>query len=495
MNLKNIFKKIFTKIQKNQNTIYIEKIDAQKTQLAEYEKQLEVIHKDAAKLYENVGNLHRGNTCNFSFTYRHLKRHLELEEKDKINGWKKLSLIWFVPFLIFLYLIFSNNIFSNFDFNSIQKQFDYDMVDKSQIFILSLLGMIITHIIALLSHLIIYLFNFRDKRTYKGKKKYLDDKSKLNQLLYFLFSPDLFYANFFKFYIKQNILYNLNYKKYSTYKDDKDITPNQWNAIKIDYSSFISKSNWLNVIISIGLSLIFVFLTLLKDLDSIPCLQILLSIILFRILSRGIEISIAFYKDIVRVDSKLFISLESTYNNSDNPLIDSEYFNGFKSSLLRQSARLSLAVHSLIELFITYALAYFLLFNLLSNIDSSFFIKDSQDLLLLKNEVSESMSLTVIDESLSISAPSFIEMLFFSSSLGLFNISYGAYQNILLAILHFSQILLSAVLILLSIAQYISNDKTLSVEDKAFYRIKSLIKAREKRNLHYEEKDEDDFLI
>ncbi|WP_217581545.1 hypothetical protein [Lysinibacillus sp. GbtcB16] len=75
-------------------------------------------------------------------------------------------------------------------------------------------------------------------------------------------------------------------------------------------------------------------------------------------------------------------------------------------------------------------------------------------------------------------------MLLFSSSLGLFNISYDAYQNIILAFLHTSQIVLSAVLILLSIAQYIGTDNTLSKEEEIFYRYATLLEHEKyKENL------------
>jgi len=207
-------------------------------------------------------------------------------------------------------------------------------------------------------------------------------------------------------------------------------------------------------------------------------MQFLFICIFIRLISRGLEISIAFYKDIVKVDSKLFLQVDVIKDNTEKNqirILNSKYINGFKSSLLREGARLSLAVHSLLELFITFALAFYLLFNILSLLDESYFLTNSSNPSIEIELRDEKIYIKRInEEEISISAPNYVETFLFSSSLGLFNISYVTYQNILISILHFYQVLLSAILILLSIARYLNNDKLLSPQDERLYKITAL---------------------
>ncbi|MGE7916967.1 hypothetical protein [Lysinibacillus xylanilyticus] len=411
--------------------------------------------------------------------------------------------------LSFLFFLVRNFITSvketpdiNFNLADIQLSFDYSNMNFDLNFYLYVLGAFLINVfIAFISHMIIFnatIKNTRQESNSEDKnenelnhisskdlvnqdllkppckvKKYI---SKFKTYLLFLFSPDLFFANSYKTKLKSHV--QLNEKSnLPTFIDNEKLTISHWNTIKIYYQNFIIKSNWLNICISIIATILIVCLTP----KNIEIMQFIFICVFIRLISRGLEISIAFYKDIVNVTSKLFLQVNAIRVKKDNSeeiqinILDSKYINGFKSSLLREGARLSLAVHSLLELFITFALAFYLLFNILSLLDNSYFLTTSSNPSIEIEYKDEKMYIKRInEEEISISAPNYVETFLFSSSLGLFNISYVTYQNILISILHFYQVLLSAILILLSIARYLNNDKLLSPQDERLYKITAL---------------------
>lgn len=280
-------------------------------------------------------------------------------------------------------------------------------------------------------------------------------------VLLFIFTPDLCAANYYKERIIQDCRLNQlinpnNIPEETIYTDIKKTSTYQWNQIRILSKFFVENSNWMNIIFTI-LGVFVAYLISIQQ-NSTAVNEFLLTLMIMRLLSRGLEITIAFYKDIVSVKSKIFIS-----NNSN-----SYYFNGFKSTLIRQSGRLSLAIHTLIELTILFAFIYYLYFNIIVDIPTFHEPK-------LESAVNP---------------PTFFEMILFSASLGLFNISYNAYPNILLAIFHSSQVILSGILILLSIAQYIGADKTLSSEEEIFYSYSELLNKKEEVDEEYKQKIE-----
>lgn len=456
------------------NNTLSQEIDQKNSQLSRLNDALHEIHKSASNIYQDASKLisnFQNNAEPFSFNYTkaHLIRYQTLTEKTRLHNAKNnVIFLFFVCLFIIQPFVISKGIFSNFDFTSVQNPFNYEKITYSELICPILLAIVITHLIALSFHKLVKKSSIKPNPVKGITKKIVHEKS-LKDIFYFVFSPDLFYANYYKNKIKNTIFQHEDYQKYNTYIDKDNITPNQWNAIKIEFKSYIQACNWTNVILSILLfatpSIILIdYLKISNDF-----IQFILCIIIFRILSRGIEVSVAFYKDIVSTDAKLFM-------NSTTPNRNAKYINDFKSSLLRQNTRLSLAIHTLLEFFILYAIAYYLLFNLLSSINSRVFCFDSLPCVT-----------TVIH------APNFLEMLLFSSTLGIFNISYGIYQNILLATLHFSQVILSAILILISIAQYIGGDSSLTKEDEALYRNAALEK-REKGYIDKHYSDDDSYL-
>ena len=390
---------------------------------------------------------------------------------------------------------------ANFNITDIQLSFNYNILEFSTYFFFQVvLAWGLNVLCSLIIHRIIYCKTKKginkQKITYNYKKKQrpiLQSKiplknifNKIRMLLILIFSPDLFWANIYKGKLKN---YNLaiDIPPPLVIIDNDGIDVKNWNTIKILFQNFIIKSNWLNVCISIIITLVItifiVWQTPVKI--GIGILQFLFICVFIRLVSRGLEIALAFYKDVVKVDSKLFFEVKIEKNKAKDSntysivaIQRTKYINGFKSSLLREGTRLSLAVHSLLELFITFGLAFFLLFNILSILDESYFFPTSNSFSLEIesnhiNPTKEDIKITSTAD-ISISAPSYVEAFLFSSSLGLFNISYVTYQNILISILHFYQVLLSAILILLSIARYINNDKTLSPQDERLYEIVAL---------------------
>ncbi|WP_045520650.1 hypothetical protein [Neobacillus niacini] len=213
----------------------------------------------------------------------------------------------------------------------------------------------------------------------------------------------------------------------------------QWSTIRIEKKSFIEFSNWCNINFTCLITILIVF-------TPENHYVFIFVLIVLRIISRGVEIAIAFYNDVVKVNSKSFVD---TKHNTI------KYINGYQSSLIRQNGRLSLAIHSLIELFLLFGISYFLLFYFL-------------------------------DFGSKIQNPTLLGSILFSTNLGLFNFSFGNYTIIYLSLLHTSQVVLSGILILLSIAQYIGADRELNHNDSIFYyKAAVILNDKREKNLEY----------
>lgn len=415
-----------------------------------------------------------------------INKFLEFNNKTGVYYLKVLSIIGFFIFLL-LHLILPKFKTDNMNFNiaDLQVSFNYDNMQFDYIFFMLIFcAWALNFTIAIVSHKYTYA------QTAKGNSQQtiyttLDPKNnllwhkalfqKIRKSFTFILSPDLFFANVYKGHIKSE---NIKIESHQSpiIIDGEGRTFSHWNTIKIYLQDFIIKSNWMNICISIVITILIVSLAP----KNIEIMQFLFICVCIRLISRGLEIAIAFYKDVVTVDSKLFFKVQTKENDKSKyppylitSIESTKYFNGFKSSLLREGTRLSLAVHSLLELFITFALAFYLLFNVLALLDESYFLLSSnnESLEIETNFFGPSTQKIniVSDTKFSISEPSYLEAFLFSSSLGLFNISYVTYQNILISILHFYQLSLSAILILLSVARYLTNDKTLSPQDERLY--------------------------
>ena len=184
-----------------------------------------------------------------------------------------------------------------------------------------------------------------------------------------------------------------------------------------------------------------------------------------KIISRGIEVIVSFYKDVVRTDEKLFF--RKSFSSDDKKSTPSTILiQDYKNSLLLPKARISLAVHSLAEFNFLFANAYYAFFTILTFLTSS---NDSVE----SNRIYNSIP--------------FLDNLLYSSSLGVFNISYSQTSNILLNGMHYFQVTISCVLILIAIAQYMGLNKPISKEEQLLY------KHIQQFNLYQSEKTKKEF--
>ena len=285
---------------------------------------------------------------------------------------------------------------------------------------------------------------------------------KIENIILKLISPDYILANKAKETLVENVKQDGINKEYKPkwFEFDNNLigkSDYEWLKIQIERKFLIEWSNWANIVITVRLflivTLIYIFEIFIFEIifDHIidgnlyykinDFIWLFLALLIgYRIISRGIEIIIAFYKDVVSVDSKLFYNLEGekqidfAHINLDK--MNCSYINGFRFTLLRSQARLSLAIHTLIELFILFTILY---------LSFSFIIEDFWGTNM---------------------GPSLVTSIFYSLSLGVFNVSFDPQFVWVKALFHVLQVVLSCILILLSVAQYL-NGKT-EMEDGSF---------------------------
>jgi hypothetical protein len=317
-------------------------------------------------------------------------------------------------------------------------------------FILSLIGFILSSLIAYLLHRDSYKRiikavqsiqdeDERNKTKHSLNKDTTSNKKRLllilKSSLLWLFSPDYFYALSFKNKIcdeHKHIKCSNNTCPSDCYVDTDGICLLAWDTIKIKMKYFVIFSNWNNVI----LSSIIAIITVLSWGYNNGITDLLFSIIIFRVISRFLEISIAFFKDVVRVDDKLFIREDDQ---------DTIYIHRWKNTFLLKSGRISLAIHSIVEVIILFSLIYYFIYNTAGD------QKDIKTMIGNNNDLN------------------FINFFLLSASVSFLNFSYTSFCNIFWSVAHVSQVILSLVLISLSIASYIGLDSNLLERDLQFF--------------------------
>lgn len=257
----------------------------------------------------------------------------------------------------------------------------------------------------------------------------------IKPLLMFLITPDYYYALTFKEWLDDS---GLNVKCTKRDKPDEDhltLANGQYKCKVIEHTGiyecellskrdrrkhFIQFANWTNVIISV-LFLCVVAFAINNEWQFL--IKFLVAILLFRLLSRTIEIAIAFYDDVVKakMDKKTWEM-------------------GFKSSSLKKGNRISLAVHSYIELCILFAIVY-----MLSDKLNYFSVDDLDDM------------------------KGFLDYLLYSFSVSAFNISLEKDFTTFQKVLHSTQVAANLTLVVLSIASYMGMEDTMSDVEKARY--------------------------
>jgi hypothetical protein len=267
----------------------------------------------------------------------------------------------------------------------------------------------------------------------------------LKQAFKILITPDFYFATVYKKHLRSLLTIHpcsINKDCKHSYK----ICYHQWDSIKIAKKYFIQFSNWINII---TVSLLGIIVLILHEHTVTYFDSMLLGIIVFRIFSRFIELSIAFYKDNVPVNDKIFKSEAG---------IESVYIHRWKNSLLLKSSRISLAVHSLIEVIILFSLFYFLASNV-GFIEIPF----SKPAFTVDND----LGITILEDNYK---PQFTDYLLYTISVTAMNFSFDpTYVVSWLGLAHIVQVILSLVLIVLSIASYIGLENTLSKREESFY--------------------------
>jgi hypothetical protein len=280
----------------------------------------------------------------------------------------------------------------------------------------------------------------------------------INKILKPIITPDYFWAEYYKRKIGSIIT------------NDPLITPYDLEYIRLVKKFYIERCNWSNIIITIIIAVI-CFVSFSKEpilygwVPSSACI-----FILYRTISRVLEILIAFYHDIVEQREKIFyfFSYEDNYktihhdavkdiaNNQDiKTSIENKcfsYFSPWNNTLLLPASRTSLALHSLLEVTIIFSVLYFLLSGLYHYLPSYCFYPSI--------ERSDFGNLGVMK---------FI-LYSFSVAVTLPDLKLDSYWSVLVAL----QILVSLVLIIMSLAHYLGRGYEMQKHEKEIYASKKL---------------------
>ncbi|MCM3186369.1 hypothetical protein [Priestia megaterium] len=274
------------------------------------------------------------------------------------------------------------------------------------------------------------------------------DIPKLTKNVKFYYSITYLMANYFKDEIEK-ITKDVHNKEYCLSQGFFESKDKERTRIEVVLNSRIYKQyliiffNWINLIKTV----IFAFLIIgLIGYEGF-IINTLIIFFLCHFVSRTIEILYAFYKDIVRVDSKIF------YNKTVEKLGNigvvkyaPTYINGWKNSAIRKPMRISLAIHSIAEIALSFSLIYYFA-ALISTIYQTKF---------------------TLGFDYTMNFESYLKTLLYSTSISFFNFSFPN-NNLLLSILHIWQLLISIVLISLSIASYIGNDDKLTDREARYF--------------------------
>ncbi|CAH0169277.1 hypothetical protein [Peribacillus simplex] len=235
---------------------------------------------------------------------------------------------------------------------------------------------------------------------------------------------------------------------------------------------FIVMSNWINLIAVILLMIFFLFNEINRFNHSF--IVFFMTFITFHIISRVLEISYAFYNDVVKVKSKYF------KNNGPEKINENRFFNYWRGSALRRPERISLAIHSYGEIIFLFTILYFLI--------NVFFGKNSCEYTNLQGffdmcTATGVDSLTNSTEFEFTAYPNLFQYLLYSASVTFFNFSFPT-GGVPFAwhIAHVVQVFMSIILIVLSFALYISwTDKMTKDEIQEFMLLKQHEELEEKK--------------
>lgn len=288
-----------------------------------------------------------------------------------------------------------------------------------------ILGYIMVFIFSFFLHFIVYLLTLKKLEVIPIpiKKKIFKYKI-LNKSLMFL-SPDYMFAHIYKEVLNDNYDNNScelrkKNKYYHYYREEKfrcklikDRYECEIHKKKRTRKLFILYSNWSNLIVTSYLTIIAVF-NLYDEIISLFFVNIMIVFIILRTLSRVIEIIYAFYNDVV--------STNMTHNLEI----------GERASNLKRGNRISLAIHSYVEVTLLFALIYYLL----------------------------QIGPKVLNEE-------YINIILYSFSVSAFNASFIESTYTFVNFLHVIQVVTSMTLIILAIASYLGIKDKMNKYEKA----------------------------
>lgn len=295
-----------------------------------------------------------------------------------------------------------------------------------------IIGYIIIFIFAFISHLIVYILTINKLRIDSDlpKKSIFSFENQNKSLIaLFLISPDYMSAYLYKELLnKQDDKKQCEKRKNEKYchynyevKLECKLIGNKYECEihenKRKRKLFILYSNWLNLIVTSYL-IIFAIFDLYNEFLPPSFLELTIVVIIMRTFSRVIEITYAFYNDVV--STKMTAELEI----------------GERTSNLKRGNRISLAVHSYLEITLLFALISYLL-----------------DLFTGKSLSGD-----------------YINNILYSFSVSAFNVSFPADFSTFNKFLHVIQVGTSMTLVILALASYLGIKDEMNEYEKSDWR-------------------------
>ncbi|WP_066248412.1 hypothetical protein [Neobacillus drentensis] len=349
------------------------------------------------------------------------------QKKYPVNAFKLCSIIFLLPFIFLSGL--------DFKFNKLSKPLGINFSEW-------ILGFLITIIVAYVLHYIVYDISLRR----------VERKNKINpflrcwrtctkeirgvKIILFFISPDYVFARIFKdilnkYYFEERCNKRRGLTKFHTYngrkidcryfKNDREYEC-EIHMRKRRRKLFVLCSNWANIILVSFVS-IFIILFVSQGILGNPLKEIMFTFVVLHTFSRVFEICYAFYNDVV------------------SPRMTHDLEIGERLSTLKKGNRISLAVHSYVEVTLLFAIIYFLDTNIIDSANSN----------------------------------NFFECLMYSGSVSAFNFSFNLEFIGFEKLIHIIQVFTNITLVVLSIANYLGLNDSMSEYEKADWEKKEYI--------------------
>lgn len=264
---------------------------------------------------------------------------------------------------------------------------------------------------------------------------------------FIILSPDYFFAKLYK-----NILKSPEYNKDIPSKGNLKTIENVPETIlrqqKNRLRYFIVFSNWVNFILILFIVGFLLFIDL-KDVLSLDWFSFFIFLITLRIFSRVFEVIYAFFKDAISKKVKFF------YNNMPDIKLKSTFNDNWRDSSIRRPERISLAIHSYIEIMLLFSIFYYFMIGL--TLVQPCQLHQFKTLEIKTEECSENRNIEKVNID-QVKNDGLIEVILYSSSVTFFNVSYDYTDSTPLPwkVAHVIQVVVSIVLIVLSLASYIN---------------------------------------